>query len=370
MGLGNIPSRLDMVIGTEKLDNLNFHEPLDMVAQVQAGMTLESLQAQLARHGQTLPVESPAASKATIGGILASNISGPSRFAYGSPRDWLIGITVALADGTLAKAGGRVVKNVTGYDMGKLYVGSLGTLGVIVDATFKLVPLPSSSIAVLTPCTSTEESLSLAAKVLMLPGQPTAVHAINRAVADALDMEDLFPPHHGEFLLVGYSGGKSMVDRAERDALKVLPDGSSVLRGNEPVDLWSRLTDLGWSNAATPPVMLRASVRPSRIGRLLRTLGELPHGGVIVDAATGIARLYWFADHGDDMNESLIYRVREAALEAGGHLMVESCPLSVKRNIDVWGDLVRDQGLDLMRRVKSQLDPNSIMSPGRMAGRI
>ena len=370
MGLGNIPSRVDMVIGTERLDNLNFHEPLDMVAQVQAGMTLESLQAQLARHGQTLPVESPIAGRATIGGILASNVSGPSRFAFGSPRDWLIGITVALADGTLTKAGGRVVKNVTGYDMGKLYVGSLGTLGVIVDATFKLVPLPASRTAVLTPCASTEESLSLAAKVLMLPGQPTAVHAINRAAADALDMQYLFPPHHGGFLLVGYSGRNSMVARAERDALGVLPDGSSVLRENERVDLWRRLTDLGWSNAATPPVMLRASVRPSRIGRLLRTLGELPQGGVIVDASTGIARLYWFDDHGDDMNESLIYRVREAALEAGGHLMVESCPLSVKRNIDVWGDLVRDQGLDLMRRVKSQLDPNGIMSPGRMAGRI
>ena len=370
MGLGNVPSRVDMVIGTEKLDNLNFHEPLDMVAQVQAGVTLESLRARLARHGQTLPMESPAAGKATIGGILASNVSGPSRFAYGSPRDWLIGITVALADGTLTKAGGRVVKNVTGYDMGKLYVGSLGTLGVIVDATFKLVPLPSSSVAVLTPCASIEEVLSVAAKILGLPGQPTAVHAINRTAADALDMQDLFPPHRGGFLVVGYSGGKSMVDRTERDALKVLPDGSSVLRGNEPVDLWSRLTDLGWTNAAATPVMLRASVRPSRIGRLLRTLGELPQGGVIVDAATGIARLYWFDDHGDDMNESLIYRVREAALEAGGHLMVESCPLSVKRNIDVWGDLVKDQGLDLMRRVKSQLDPNSIMSPGRMAGRI
>ena len=370
MGLGNVPSRVDLVIGTERLDKLNFHEPLDMVAQVQAGITLESLQAQLARHGQTLPVESPAAGKATIGGILASNVYGPSRFAYGSPRDWLIGITVALADGTLTKAGGRVVKNVTGYDMGKLYVGSLGTLGVIVDATFKLVPLPASSVALLAPCATVEDALSLATGILKLPGQPTSVYAINRQAADTLEMPDLFPPQHGGFLLVGYSGRKSMVERAERDSLGMLPADSTVLRRDESSDVWRRLTNLGWSDAVAPHFMLRASVRPSRIGGLLRTINQLPEGGVAVDAATGTVRLYWFDEQGDDMTESLIYRIREAALDAGGHLTVESCPLSFKIRIDVWGDLVSSQGLDLMRRVKQQLDPNSIMSPGRMAGRI
>ena len=370
MGLGNVPSRVDLVIGTERLDKLNFHEPLDMVAQVQAGITLESLQAQLARHGQTIPVESPAAGKATIGGILASNVYGPSRFAYGSPRDWLIGITVALADGTLTKAGGRVVKNVTGYDMGKLYVGSLGTLGVIVDATFKLVPLPASSVALLTPCATVEDALSLATGILKLPGQPTSVHAINRIAVDRMEMPGVFSPQHGGFLLVGYSGRKSMVDRAERDAQGVLPSGSTVLKGDESVDLWRRLTNLGWSDAVAPHFMLRASIRPSRIGGLLRTINQLPEGGVAVDAATGTVRLYWFDEQGDDMTESLIYRIREAALDAGGHLTVESCPLSFKSRIDVWGDLVSSQGLDLMRRVKQQLDPNSIMSPGRMAGRI
>ncbi len=370
VGLGNVPSRVDLVIGAERLDNLNFHEPLDMVAQAQAGMTLESLQAQLARHGQTLPVESPAYGKATIGGILASDVSGPSRFAYGSPRDWLIGITVALADGTLTKAGGRVVKNVTGYDMGKLYVGSLGTLGVIVDATFKLVPRPASSVALLTPCATVEDALSLATGILKLPGQPTSVHAVNRIAADRMDMPDVFSPQHGGFLLAGYSGRNSMVDRAERDALGVLPANSTVLKGDESVDLWHRLTNLGWSDAVPPPFMLRASVRPSRIGGLLRTINQLPEGGVAIDAATGTVRLYWFDDQGDDMTESLIYRIREAALDAGGHLTVESCPLSVKRRIDIWGDLVSGQGLDLMRRVKQKLDPNSIMSPGRMAGRI
>ena len=370
MGLGNVPSRVDLVIGTERLDKLNFHEPLDMVAQVQAGITLESLQAQLARHGQTLPVESPAAGKATIGGILASNVYGPSRFAYGSPRDWLIGITVALADGTLTKAGGRVVKNVTGYDMGKLYVGSLGTLGVIVDATFKLVPLPASSVALLAPCATVEDALSLATGILKLPGQPTSVYAINRQAADTLEMPDLFPPQHGGFLLVGYSGRKSMVERAERDSLGMLPADSTVLRRDESSDVWRWLTNLGWSDAVAPHFMLRASVRPSRIGGLLRTINQLPEGGVAVDAATGTVRLYWFDDQGDDMTESLIYRIREAALDAGGHLTVESCPLSVKRRIDIWGDLVSGQGLDLMRSVKQQLDPNSIMSPGRMAGRI
>ena len=161
-----------------------------------------------------------------------------------------------------------------------------------------------------------------------------------------------------------------MVGRAERDAKSVLPASGATLTGDETADLWRGLTNLGWSNSVAPPLMMAASVRPSRIGGLLRVLDQLPQGAVAVDAATGVVRLCWSDGHGDDMSESLIYRIREAALEAGGHLTVESCPLSVKRRIDVWGDLVRDQGLDLMRQVKRQLDPDSIMSPGRMAGGI
>ena len=135
MGLGNPPTGLDLVLGLERLNGLAFHEPADLVAAAQAGMTIDAFLGELARHGQTLPLEFPLSSKATVGGVLAANAGGPSRLAFGGLRDWLIGLRVVRASGEVTKSGGQVVKNVTGYDLNKLYTGSLGTLGVIVEAT-------------------------------------------------------------------------------------------------------------------------------------------------------------------------------------------------------------------------------------------
>ena len=140
MSLGNVPTRYDVALRTTKLDRVIEYEPADMTVAVEAGITMGRLQSLLAERGQFLPIDAPA--DATVGGVLSAGVSGPSRHAYGLPRDWLLGCRMALADGTAIKGGGRVVKNVAGYDMPKLFVGSLGTLGVIVEATFKVAPLP------------------------------------------------------------------------------------------------------------------------------------------------------------------------------------------------------------------------------------
>jgi glycolate oxidase FAD binding subunit len=134
MPLGNIPARYDIALRTTKLDRVIEYEPADMTVAVEAGMTMGQLQSLLAGRGQFLPIDAPA--DATVGGVLAAGVSGPSRHAYGLPRDWLIGCRIVLADGTIVKGGGRVVKNVAGYDIQKLVAGSLGTLGVIAEATF------------------------------------------------------------------------------------------------------------------------------------------------------------------------------------------------------------------------------------------
>lgn len=142
MTLGNTPDSVDLVAGLSSMNGMIDHQPSDLTATVEAGMTLAKAQDSLAEAGQFLPLQAPSPEKATIGGILAAAHSGPMSLQYGSPRDWLIGIKVVNADGKVTKSGGRVVKNVTGYDMNKLYTGSLGTLGVIVEASFKLAPRP------------------------------------------------------------------------------------------------------------------------------------------------------------------------------------------------------------------------------------
>jgi len=139
---GNVPARYDIALSLSRLNAVVEHEPADLTTTVQAGMTLSELQGRLGAAGQLLPLDPPGGERATIGGILAANASGPWRHAFGSARDMTIGLRVVTAEGRITRAGGRVVKNVAGYDLCKLYVGSLGTLGVIVEATFKLAPLP------------------------------------------------------------------------------------------------------------------------------------------------------------------------------------------------------------------------------------
>ncbi|MBF8286481.1 MAG: linked oxidase-like protein, partial [Dehalococcoidia bacterium] len=140
--VGNVPARYDIALGLSRLNAVVEHEPADLTATVQAGMTLSELQGRLGGAGQLLPLDPPGGERATIGGILAANASGPWRHAFGSARDMTIGLRVVTAEGRITRAGGRVVKNVAGYDLCKLYIGSLGTLGVIVEATFKVASLP------------------------------------------------------------------------------------------------------------------------------------------------------------------------------------------------------------------------------------
>ena len=144
LGWGRTPAAIDQVVSTAKLNTLLVHRHGDMTATVHAGVSLAHLNRELARHGQWLPLDS-AFDEATIGGMLATNDAGPHRHRYGTPRDLLIGVTLALTDGRIVKAGGTVVKNVAGYDLGKLVTGSFGSLGAIVDATFKLLPIPQAS---------------------------------------------------------------------------------------------------------------------------------------------------------------------------------------------------------------------------------
>src|SRR5581483_8682706 len=144
MNLGGLPDRIDVLIETNKLTALLEHESPDLTCHVEAGITLADLQARLAAKGQRLALDPPNAQQATIGGLLASNASGPKRLRYGAARDLVIGLRVVQANGEIASSGGRVVKNVAGYDLNKLYIGSLGTLGIIVEANFKLHPLPAA----------------------------------------------------------------------------------------------------------------------------------------------------------------------------------------------------------------------------------
>ena len=183
IALGNPPDSVGLVLDLSRLNRVIDYQPGDMTATVEAGITLDGLQRELAAARQFVPLESPLPARATVGGTLTTAYSGPMAHAYGPPRDWLIGIGVVAADGVATKAGGRVVKNVTGYDLNRLYTGSLGTLAVIVEASFKVAPLPPEEFAMVAPFDTMEEAVTAGREVLNLPAGPQTCLAFTGGVA-------------------------------------------------------------------------------------------------------------------------------------------------------------------------------------------
>src|SRR6266849_8826503 len=190
LNLGGIPERFDVLLETTKLRRLLEHEAPDLTCHVEAGITFAEFQAKLATKGQWLALDPPDAQQATIGGILASNASGPKRLRYGTARDIVIGLRVVQASGDIARSGGRVVKNVAGYDLNKLYIGSLGTLGIIIEANFKLQPLPISERTFLLTFLNAADAMQTVITILGSLLTPSAVELIDARAAS--DMNDFF----------------------------------------------------------------------------------------------------------------------------------------------------------------------------------
>ena len=379
MALGNTPQKIDLIVGLERLNHVHFHEPADMVARVEAGITLKSLQDELAREGQFLPLEAPLASRATIGGILAANSSGPSRFAYGTARDWLIGISVANPDGTITRSGGRVVKNVSGYDLNKLYIGSLGTLGIIVEATFKLAPLPQEKCTVVATYPSLSDAVDSAREVLHQKFVPHALLVVNREIAGRLPLLAL-KPSDGAAVVALLAGRKSAVQRKVDGSARLMEKGDAQrvesLDQGQGEDMWQAITDLGWSEDGPPHLSARVSLLPTQVKDFLALADSSGDAslkyGVVADVGWGLVRLMWWPGEGTPfaagLATNIIKRLRNAARHHDGHVVVERCPIEVKANIDVWGD--SSDGMAIMRRIKQELDPTGTLNPGRFVSRI
>lgn len=398
LALGNVPDRADLVLDLSRYGSSTpDHQPADLTATVESGITLEVLQQKLARQGQFLPLETPLASKATIGGALAVNTSGPMRYSYGLPRDWLIGIGVVSAQGVETKAGGRVVKNVSGYDLNKLYAGSLGTLGVIVEATFKLSPLPPESRALAAIFPSLQHGMQAADGLLHQVSDPQGLQVIDGSAARHIESTtsifrgiEATNGSRGAIVLAFFSGRSRAMRRRTDEATKGLHERGALditsLEGADSTGLLETLTDLGWSSDSIPYLGLKLSLPPSAVGKLTKLLSDpakIPEAqhlinleplvsGVVADPGFGLVRLLWWADDreppSDDRVTAAISRVRELSRQLGGSTVVEHCPLSVKRGIDVWGETT--EAIEIMRRIKEKFDPARVLNPGRYVGGI
>ena len=297
--LGNLPTGADVVLDLSRYNRVLDFQPADLTATVEPGVTLDTLQRELAQGGKLVPLEAPLADRATLGGILAANANGPLRYSYGPARDWLIGISVVSADGVETKAGGKVVKNVTGYDLNKLYTGSLGTLGVIVEATFKLAPLPEVWAALVASFPSVGAGIDAARSLIAQVFAPQGLQVINgpavrRLARDTGGGDEPANPlatelaaelagelageltggrESGAFALAFFAGRPRAVRRRLDDSARLLRESGAnkvdSLDGAETRSLLRHLTNLGWSGDTVPSLGLKVNLPPNAVGKLV-----------------------------------------------------------------------------------------------------
>ena len=375
MSLGNTPSKLDLVLDLSKYNHLIDYQPADLTATVEAGITLANLQRELAQGGNLASLEAPMADQATIGGILAANSNGPLRHSYGPARDWLIGISVVGPEGGETKAGGKVVKNVTGYDLNKLYTGSLGTLGVIVEATFKLAPFPTDSGALVAVFPSIQTAFESARNLLAQVYAPQGVHVVNAVTADKLELPVSIPNDGAGIIAFSFGRSRAVQRRLEQSSTLLQERKCSRVErmdARSGGDLLRRLTDLGWSAGTTPQLDLKISVPPSALTKAINWHQDSGIGppGMLADAGFGSMRLFWWDEDALPASGAIetIARLRVIARGSGGSVVVEHCPQTAKGQIDVWG--IPSVEVELMRRIKHTFDPMGTLNPGRSMGRL
>lgn len=349
--IGGAPPHTALRLATTTLNRVLDYVPSDLTITVEAGITLAAVQVLLAPHQQWLPWDPPCID-ATLGGLLATAASGPLRLGYGTPRDWVLGMRVALGDGRLVKSGGKVVKNVAGYDSHKLHIGALGTLGVIGEVTFKLAPLPERSGTLVFPVSD------LATALLLLDG----LRALPGTIA-SLTLADWCPgpnvPDAPLLLAARYVGIDAAVGRQLSAAAALAP--AVLLEGAPEQALWAVLAGF-----PTPgdSLLLRTGVRPASLADLLALLRRhCPTGAQLLAHSTGLAYVRWPLHAPAQAMIEHLSDLRLALAALGGYVIVEHAPPAQQADLDRWGPA--PNALSMMRALKRQWDPQNILNPGR-----
>jgi len=364
--VGAPPARVGIVLALKRLDRLVEHEPGDLTVTAEAGLTLETLQTALRARGQWLSLDPPEAERATIGGLIAANASGPRRHLYGTVRDLLIGVTVVTADGSVVRGGGKVVKNVAGYDLPKLFIGSYGTLGIVVEATFKLRPLPEDERLVGVTFDRLKDAGAAARAVLAEDLIPNAIEILDAAAGAPLGLGPVT-------LVVGFDGLREQVEFQA----SALADMTASLGGRRattlPASAWTHLAAPARDAFASPGAVMSLSVLPTMVADTMEQGTEAArrrglasawaaHAGV--GAVTGAV----VADREAATVAAVLAEWRVIARAASGHATLAWAPLAVKSQVPVWDD--PGPAGRIMQHIKAQLDPNNVLNPGRFVSGI
>jgi glycolate oxidase FAD binding subunit len=348
---GGIVRDVSTIVSTQELDRLIAHAIGDLTITVEAGMQFAKLQAMLATAGQFLPLDPAYPDRATIGGIVATANTGSLRHRYGGVRDLLLGMSFVRADGKIAKAGGRVVKNVAGYDMMKLFTGSYGTLGILTEVTLRVYPLPANTGTVI--LTGTIAKLAQVAKILLSSTlTPIAVDVVSTAFSQQLEISNT-PSLVVKFATIPASIAEQSAQLL--DIAKGLGLKGGIWQGEQAERLWNGIQTGIWGKTAICCKLgVRLTAAAATIEYIDRSTNNTATAAIHLNSGIGACTL---------TEPSLISPLRSHCESAGGFVSVLQAPRDLKQQLDVWG--YRGNSLPLMRSLKQQFDPLGILNPGK-----
>jgi glycolate oxidase FAD binding subunit len=375
LALGNPPARLDLLVSTRALTGIVEYEPADFVVTARAGITLDTLQSELSRSGQRFSLDPPSRGNSTLGGALSADASGPHRFLHGAARDLAIGIEAALPDGSVVRSGGRVVKNVAGYDFRKLFIGAIGTLGVITAATLKLHAPPETERLVAAFFAGWRGAGACAGAILRAGLDLAALDLVNREALRVLVPDA--PARAACALLLCIHGParscEAQADEAAGACERLSALGTLIASDDAARETWARARAL----LAPEPhgesaLAFRAGVPIGQVAGMAARIEEALPGTafrLVARAGNGVvhARLETAEAAPDlDAHARTLLALRREAHALGGSLVLEEAPLPLKSRVEAWG--APEATVALSRRVKAAFDPSGTMAPGRFVG--
>lgn len=371
MNIGYAPSRKGIVLGTKKLNKVIDYPARDMTVTVQAGILVKDLNELLGKENQRLPIDDPYPADSSLGGLLATNTSGPRRFGWGTLRDYVIGISILNDEGKETKAGGRVVKNVAGYDFCKLHTGALGTLGVISQVTLKVRPHPEAS-ALLFLRLNYDKVESVLDRVHNSKTRPVAVELLNKNALQHTLFKSLdVTSDYGIF--VGFEHSVEAVKWQTETLANELGDvpSSKLEIINSPSDsaLWQALGGFQVARNSGCPLTFKANIPSSKVSSWCALAIEtIPGVSLQAHAGSGIV----FGHIPEGISQQLAFNsidiLLQKAVRYQGNLVLPYCIPEWKASFPVWGQIRPD--VKVMRKVKESLDPKAIFNPGRFVDRI
>ena len=354
---GNPPEKVDIVLAMTRINEVVEYEPADLTVTVEAGIQLTALQEKLADNGQFLPLNPPYASRCTLGGIVAANASGSLRLRYGTARNLVLGLRVVHASGTVVKSGGKVVKNVAGYDVNKLYIGSFGTLGILTEMTLKLSPIPARQALL----TAQFQDMQAAAKTgLSIVGSQTLPDFVNLLVNSE---------HAGPTLVTGFGGDAETVTWQLEQARRIMELNGAIGVKEVEGESFQKLNDairaFAESENDSRTVIVQVNLKRTDIAEFAENV--LTNNAEML-ALLGSGVLYLKMEQVERLAETLA-TLRERVVAAHGNLIIESAPPELKQQLDVWGP-VTPRARNLMQQLKARFDERNLLNPGRFVSGI